>query len=438
MKYLYMNNFRGFSNTYIPILDVNFFVGENSTGKTSILKLIKLLSMQSFWFNTDFTVEDIEFSHFGDIVSANAKNKGFFDIGLIKIDNGTEDIDKVSAFLMTFTQKGGMPNLSVFSYKMGQYVTRVRFGKNTIKYKVDAIDNNLTKSIFLEEVFPSWLTDHRKDTKGYSYLKAPQQVVPGEIPLIILPELIRNISEKNKKEKRLLSRGILFNLAFDEEIAWIAPIRTKPKRTYDMYKTEFSSEGDHTPYLIKKILDKESLSKKFKKYIKEVGSSSGLFDDILIKRYGRNATSPFELDVVLNKQKFSICSVGYGVSQSIPVIVELFIRNKNSWFAIQQPEVHLHPKAQAALGDIFFQLFVSENKRFFIETHSDYTIDRFRLNFRKNKDHIPDSQILFFERTDTGNKVYQLKIQPNGDLPQEQPENYREFFIKEELANLGL
>lgn len=33
MKYLYMDNFRGFQDTLLPLKDVNFFVGENSSGK---------------------------------------------------------------------------------------------------------------------------------------------------------------------------------------------------------------------------------------------------------------------------------------------------------------------------------------------------------------------------------------------------------------------
>ncbi len=39
MIYLFVDNFRGFTNTFIPIEDVNFLVGENSTGKTYIFSL---------------------------------------------------------------------------------------------------------------------------------------------------------------------------------------------------------------------------------------------------------------------------------------------------------------------------------------------------------------------------------------------------------------
>ncbi|MBC7552880.1 MAG: AAA family ATPase [Taibaiella sp.] len=48
MKVLYVNNFRGFKKTFLNLKNVNFFVGENSTGKTSLLKLIRILSNDIF------------------------------------------------------------------------------------------------------------------------------------------------------------------------------------------------------------------------------------------------------------------------------------------------------------------------------------------------------------------------------------------------------
>jgi predicted ATP-dependent endonuclease of OLD family len=54
MKYfLFVDNFRGFQDTCIPITDVNFLVGENSTGKTSMLSLIKLFSGPDFFMGQD-------------------------------------------------------------------------------------------------------------------------------------------------------------------------------------------------------------------------------------------------------------------------------------------------------------------------------------------------------------------------------------------------
>ena len=46
----------------------------------------------------------------------------------------------------------------------------------------------------------------------------------------------------------------------------------------------------------------------------------------------------------------NLIDVGYGVSQALPVLTELLREDCSPVFLLQQPEVHLHPSAQAALG----------------------------------------------------------------------------------------
>ena len=113
-------------------------------------------------------------------------------------------------------------------------------------------------------------------------------------------------------------------------------------------------------------------------------------------------------------------------------------RPPNTWFAIQQPEVHLHPRAQASLGDVLFQTAVADQKRFLVETHSDFTIDRFRMNLREPRDIELSSQILFFERKEKHNTVTPLEIGERGELPAEQPDTYRDFFLREEMRVLEI
>ncbi|MGJ0483952.1 MAG: AAA family ATPase [Methylomicrobium sp.] len=274
---------------------------------------------------------------------------------------------------------------------------------------------------------------NKSDNTGYTILK-PSIFFNRSAPPIVVLNYIENqiIAKEHKNEKIGLELP-----SFLDDIAWLAPIRSKPRKTYDEYSLDFSPEGDHTPYLIKKKFDSVSESKRFKEILSDIGHKSGLYKSVEIKNYGRGTTAPFELDVVLSKEPLSIGSVGYGISQSLPVIVEMITRPKNSWFAIQQPEVHLHPKAQAALGEVVFNLATKDNKKFIIETHSDYMIDRFRLSSRKSNKK-SESQILFFERTDQGNKLTPISIGDDGEFINEQPAEYREFFIKEEMDLLGL
>ena len=68
MRTLYLDNYKGFVKTFIPFLDVNFFVGENSTGKTAVLNLLNILSSPKFWISPEFNNETVELGYFDEIV----------------------------------------------------------------------------------------------------------------------------------------------------------------------------------------------------------------------------------------------------------------------------------------------------------------------------------------------------------------------------------
>ncbi|MCJ7720318.1 MAG: AAA family ATPase [Candidatus Hadarchaeum sp.] len=157
-----------------------------------------------------------------------------------------------------------------------------------------------------------------------------------------------------------------------------------------------------------------------------------------MKRLGREKTSPFEVQVVLDSGHLNLSNVGYGVSQSLPIMVEMIMRTKGTCFSIQQPEVHLHPQAQAAIGDAIFEM-ARRGKMFLVETHSDFVIDRFRVAMREARgmEKKMAAQILFFERRRGKNHTDSIRIDENGEVPSTAPKAYREFFLKENKRLLG-
>ncbi|MBF0538326.1 MAG: AAA family ATPase [Nitrospirae bacterium] len=446
MLVLYVENFRGFTKQYIPLKDVNFFLGENSTGKTSILALIKLFSSPDFWLNQNFNAEEHQFGNYGDIASVNAKDINYFRIGLIYYTEQQSEDKATEAYmsLMEFREGDGVPAIYKYCYTKDSSVFHVFFTDNTIKYMTTEIEYGKEPVKAIKQVFESCLVTEFNDAK----LKELKGSFPpyGKVPLRIIATIIAYEHIKGKKQTKRSDyplQDILYTPDFMENVVWIAPMRSKPKRTYDQYIDEFSSEGDHTPFLIrKKLKDKNTeQSQKFINSIKKYGEESGLFKDIEINNLGNHPASPFELKIVTEDKSLNICNVGYGVSQSLPILTELFKDEENDWYAIQQPEVHLHPRAQAALGDVFFNLALKEKKRFFIETHSDFIVDRFRLNVNKankDKDSGVESQVLFFEQRDGLNIVYPIEILPNGKYQDGMPESFYSFFIKEDLSILRL
>ncbi|SDE55509.1 AAA ATPase domain-containing protein [Mucilaginibacter pineti] len=422
---LYINNFRGFKNTFLQLERVNFFVGENSTGKTSILKLVKILSETEFWFKTDSDHFRKEFGYFSEITTEKSFEIGLFSLipqkfihlkfvdshGFAKLKE-IRQIDSNINMFICLTIKG-----AEYKFKKGNYGDY---------FKDKQLEN------FKEWIESDNLIDEKKNIN--KTLKAVN------LPLILQIHLV--ISKHLEEESKSFDVPSLVG-----QLAWLAPIRTEPKRTYDDYELNFSPEGTHVPYILKKQLSNKRTkqSKKFEEILNRFGEDSGLFEKITVSQYSKSNLSPFEINVVLNGKALKIINVGYGVSQILPLIVETVIRSDDSWLAIQQPEIHLHPKGQAAFGDLLFKSALNDGKGFIVETHSDYTIDRYRLKLSRHsseesqieRDRI-ESQVVFFNRTKEGNNLSVISINPNGSYSEDQPREFKEFFIREELALLQI
>jgi len=65
----------------------------------------------------------------------------------------------------------------------------------------------------------------------------------------------------------------------------------------------------------------------------------------------------------------SIADVGFGVSQALPVVVALHAAGPEHLVYLEQPEIHLHPRAQVAMADVLARA-VQRGVRVLIETHS--------------------------------------------------------------------
>ena len=88
--------------------------------------------------------------------------------------------------------------------------------------------------------------------------------------------------------------------------------------------------------------------------------------------------------------------VGYGITQILPILVEI-IHSGPTTFLLQQPEVHLHPRGQAEFSTFLAKSVNKKKHSFLIETHSDYIIDRVRMSVRDKIIKPEDVSILYFE-----------------------------------------
>ena len=260
----------------------------------------------------------------------------------------------------------------------------------------------------------------------------------------IMSDGTTNIVSMNQHEKitKLIS-GFQNYLSGSRPFA-SAPIRSSPRRTYDPGRPSPDPQGDYVPSFLASMQFRDQAQwKTLKGKMEEFGRMSALFDEVSVRQFGKTEGTPFQLEIrkfgrKRRGSKRNLIDVGYGVSQALPVLVELLRPDAPSLFLLQQPEVHLHPSAQAALGSLFCRT-VQAGRQLIVETHSEFIIDRIRMDLRDRQTTLmpDDVSILFFERSDLDVRIHSLRFDEQGNVLGA-PDGYGQFFMDEVRRSVGL
>jgi predicted ATPase len=138
-----------------------------------------------------------------------------------------------------------------------------------------------------------------------------------------------------------------------------------------------------------------------------------------------------------SKDWVDLPDVGIGVSQVLPVLVQCFYAPANSIIIMEQPEIHLHPSAQAALADVMIDVISSRedgkdrNIQLIIETHSEHFLRR--LQRRIAEDKIPQDKVsaYFASVSKAPAKLESLRIDEFGNIL-----NWPENFFGDEMGDI--
>ena len=167
--------------------------------------------------------------------------------------------------------------------------------------------------------------------------------------------------------------------------------------------------------------------------------------DVLKLGYSIRQSEDDEQEIQLYDETHKIylhrLDVGFGISQVIPVVVGV-LDDTSQVFAVEQPELHLHPAAQVALGDVFIDGIKDSNRTMLIETHSEHLLlrllRRVRETTRRSRHQTTeleqtaheltpnDLSVVYVRPTPAGVKFTPLTVTDNGDFDAPWPEGFFE------------
>jgi len=432
MDYLILENFRCFREYMeVPVKPLTLLVGENSTGKTSVLAAFRIAARLDLSPEPDFNAPPFELGAFDQIASFAKGRHGrahAFRLGYrlhaghaapeptLFPDGGKGDV----RLMATFEARRGQPRIAELSIERTPY--RLTILADPEKEEVD---------IQLEGEGESFQTRLR---------------LRPAFPHLHLLFSLMEADAFGSGEKHKVARKIVSHLADALPPPWrhsvsephaSAPVRAKPKRTYDPKSDAPEPEGNHVPMMLARIVaDDPARWKQLRAQLEDFGAESGLFKTVSIRRYGSKTSGPFQLRVKISGAEMNILDVGYGVSQALPIVTDALTGKSGETFLFQQPEVHLHPRGQAAVGSLFGFLVKRRGQRFLVETHSDYLLDRICLDVRDGRYGLrpDDVVILYFEREGPWVTIHPIGIDDKGNIVNA-PAGYRRFFLDEQARH---
>ena len=437
MESVTVKNFRCFREEQTARLaPLTLLVGENSTGKTSFLALLRALWDVAFLEAApDFKQPPYDLGSFREI----AHNRGSRSPKADSFEAGFEHhlprIRGPVRFKAVFKERQGVPfPVSRFIAEKDLWL-EMDFSKDE-----DAVLRFGTQT-------KEW--DHRLDG-SFVRTRDDAQLV-GLSNLLRLPRIttedgrqpLDNEALEVLEKLRAIVPGP--DLTGRQKYPYAgAPVRSHPKRTYDPARPYRDPEGEYIPtYLANMSRQDFAKWEALKGRLEEFGKQSGLFDEINIDSLGKAIGSPFQVRIRKYGKKSkglarNLTDVGYGVSQVLPLITELLDPDLPPLFLVQQPEVHLHPSAQAALGTLFCEI-ASTDRQLVVETHSDNIIDRVLIDVRDQKTDLraKDVSILYFEPNDHDVTIHSLRLDEQGNIL-DAPDGYRQFFTDELRRVLGI
>ncbi len=213
-----------------------------------------------------------------------------------------------------------------------------------------------------------------------------------------------------------------FRVSVMSEYQYIEPIREKPQRFY-AYPDSVSGKpiSRYQELIFQHRNDLSALNcllrtmdLEYEVHVNDISSPIlGSYWSIVLK------------DIAANVE-LTLCDVGYGLSQLLPVLVDA-VYGDNGIYIVEQPELHLHPRLQSELGSMLVgSVNLSRDRQWIVETHSEMILLRIRNLIKNSRIDHQKVKVLYVQPTMRGSRVIELRLGSDGSMLDEWPSGFFE------------
>lgn len=438
---LTIHNFRSFQNQNFNFSRINILIGENSGGKSSLLKLLLALKQtldSPTEVNLKLTGDFTDLGNFDEAVYYKKKNK--------KISIGFETSEKYFDYFLEFLnlleKEAPKSKLNLIKNILSEYKassTNILF-----EFSSKLNDHSSIKTIFkndalgILEIVQKKGNDENNIRQLNSDLKFTFKKQSGIIEnctsfkegflTLVDAEFKVKCKEQFGENSEYVFYSIAFLLVYQnylqeqiDRIRFVNPIGTSPKRFYFQEDRKATYKLIDIEKFINVLSDKTLTEKQYSERISLLNKTIkafGIADEVSIIK--DKQLPVLALNVKTKDFWSNITDVGYGVSLQIPILFQALLSEhytKNGQtILIEQPEVHLHPTLQAKFIETL--LSIGSKNTYFIETHSEHIIRKLQVLIKNKEFNIKpeDISIHYFKREPLKFKITEHKISNEGKL----------------------
>ncbi len=381
LRHLRFTNFKSWPKADLPCGRITGLFGTNASGKTSILQFLLLLKQTK---------------NATDRALALDLSGPFVDLGTIYDTIHRHDENRTIEMGVTFHQESALiledpadqkkatPLASGNEFTLSAEIAVEKRAPRTrrISYCLGNAEFSLSQDTKPER----FQLRASEDTGAFGFVRAQGRAwpLPGPIKNYAFPDQVRTYYQN---AAFLSTLEVAYEAAMDR-IFYLGPLREFPRRDYMWARSRPTDVGQRGEKAIDAILAATdanetrnlkvgSRRRPFQEMVAYWLKDIGLIHDFKVVEIapGSNrwqatvVTRPGAVPVLLT-------DVGFGVSQVLPVVTLLLYAPEGSTIILEQPEIHLHPLAQAGLADVIVHAAKHRNVQVILESHSEHLLLR--------------------------------------------------------------
>jgi predicted ATPase len=419
---LRFTNFKSWGEAEVACGRITGIFGTNSSGKTSLIQFLLLMKQTKNATDRAVSLELngnlVQLGTIKDAIHQHDEKRS------IEIDLTFEQIDELTlkdpsnrktvaagkviklASEVDVLQKA--PVARRLSYELGNQVFELvqgSAGHQKFDLKTRTVDGSKSRFDFVRPPGRAW-------------------PLPGPIKMYAFPDQARTYFQ---------NAGFLADLeaAYEDQLDklfYLGPLREFPKRDYLWARSKPTDVGQRGEKAIDAILaataaqEKRNLRRKshlmpFQEMIAHWLREMGLIYHFTVAeiKEGSNRWQAL-VQTRQGSSEVLLTDVGFGISQVLPVVTLLQYVPDGSTVILEQPEIHLHPLAQAALADVIIQAATHRGVQVILESHSEHLLLRLQRRIAEQEISSDDVKLYFCDAPKGVSTLTPLDVDPYGNI----------------------